>query len=100
MKHFPEGVRLNENEAEYQASLQEYQDGLVLNISRDRNGRYTVHRAVCQTLSYDLARKGQSHRPPKVLCHDGQELLRAAASQGIHPDHINRCGRCKPSHPH
>lgn len=44
--------------------------GVVLSLNRDRNGKYTVHRADCPTLSYDLVAKGQRHRTGKMCAYD------------------------------
>lgn len=97
MRAFAQGVRLNENEAEYQAALREYHHGLILNLSPDRNGRFTLHRAVCPTLSYDLALKGQSFRPPKLLLYGPAELASVAPARGIALEQLNYCSRCKPA---
>ena len=96
MRAFPNGVRLDENENEYQAALQEYHDGLVVNGKADRLGRRTIHRGSCETLRYDLATKQQNARSAKFLFHGPEEVARNGAMHGIKIDELNQCSRCKP----
>jgi hypothetical protein len=74
MRDFTSGIRLNENEDEYQSALRAYGDGLVLSLNPNRDGLFTVHRAGCLTVSYDLKRAGHSRRSGKVLFRDRAEL--------------------------
>ena len=96
MRAFPDGVHQDKNEAEYQAALKEYRDGLVVNLRSHRNGRHTLHRAGCGTVDYQLASKGQTSRSPKYLFRGVRELLERGPTVGIDVASLNDCGRCKP----
>ena len=74
MREFRDGIRLGQNEQDYQSALREYRSGLVINLARNRRGLYSLHRANCVTLSYPLEPQGQTHRAPKVLLRDRGEL--------------------------
>ncbi len=98
MRAFADGVRLKENEDEYQAGLREYHSGFVVILTRGRNGRYTLHRAICATLSYrlELKGKGQTSRAPKYLFYTVVNLYDNAVALGIDVLELNHCNRCKP----
>jgi hypothetical protein len=74
MQDFPSGIRLGENEDEYQLALHQYRGGLVLGFTKSRDGVRTVHRPDCLTISYDLKRAGHTKRSRKILFHDRAEL--------------------------
>ncbi len=96
MRDFSDGVRLNENGEEYQSALQEYSDGLVVSLNRSRQGKMTLHRTTCTTLSYDLQAKGsQSDRSGKVLFRDRNELNDWVGKQAnLEIGDLNHCSRC------
>ena len=96
MRAFADGVHQGKNEDEYQRALEEYRDGLVVKLRRDRNGRYTLHGAACDTVQYPLASKGQTSRSPKYLFSGIRELLERGPKVGIDVTSLNDCGRCKP----
>ena len=62
------------NEDDYQAALQEYPDGLVISLNRNKDGEYSLHIATCGTLSFDLAAKNQDSRAGKLIFRDQTEL--------------------------
>lgn len=78
MRDFSDGVQLSVTEDDYQTALQEYCDGLVVNLSRNRKGQFTLHKVTCGTLSYDLVEKDsptpQTHHCGKVLFRNQGEL--------------------------
>ena len=74
MRDFSAGIRLNENEDEYQSALQDHRGRFVLSLKPNRNGLFTLHDAGCLTVSYDLKRAGHSRRSGKILFSDRAEL--------------------------
>lgn len=96
MRDFSDGVRLKENEDEYQSALQEYSDGLVVSLNRNHQGKMTLHRATCNTLSYDLEAKGNhSARTGKLLFRDRNELSDWVEKQAnLEIGDLNHCSRC------
>jgi hypothetical protein len=71
---FRDGIRLDENEDDYQSALREFRGGYVLSLNPKRRGLITVHGAGCLTISYDLERAGHSRRSGKILFRDRAEL--------------------------
>ena len=99
MRDFSGGVQLGVNEDDYQTALQEYRDGLVVSLNRSRKGQFTLHKATCRTLSYDLSAKNstteQIHRSGKVLFRDHAELdAWLATNPDLELGGLNRCSRC------
>ncbi len=99
MRDFSNGVELGVNEDEYQAALREYRDGLVVGLNRSCEGQFTLHKATCGTLSYDLAVKdsptAQTHRSGKVLFRDHAELdAWLAGKPDLELGDLNQCSRC------
>jgi len=77
MRDFRSGIRLGENEDEYQLALREYRDypgALVLSLTKNRQKRYTLHDANCLTISYDLAPAGDSRRKGRILFRNRTEF--------------------------
>src|ERR1043165_4695401 len=99
MRDFANGVQPGVNEDDYQSALQEYRDGLVLSLNRSRRGQFTLHKATCSTLSYDLETKdspiSQTERTGKVLFRDHGELEAWLATRsGLERGDLNHCSRC------
>lgn len=97
---FSKGVQLGVNEEEYQAALKDYRDGLVLGLHRSRKGQWTLHKATCVTVSYDLSAKNtlkrHTRRSGKVLFHDITELEQWLSEQtDVTVGDLNACSRCK-----
>ena len=100
MRDFSGGVQLGVNEDDYQTALQEYSDGLVVSLNRSRSGQFTLHKAICGTLSYDLAAKDspteQTHRFGKVLFRDHAELEAWLATLlDLELGDLNHCSKCQ-----
>src|SRR4051794_19076886 len=99
MRDYSDGVEIGVNEDDYQTALREYRDGIVVNLTIGRTGKFTRHKANCGTLSYNLATKKsptpQTHRAGKILFHDEAELddwLKTRAD--VRSKGSNRCSRC------
>ena len=102
MEDFSAGIHLGENEDEYQAALRQHSEGLVLALTRSRRGRFTLHRATCDTISYDLStsKQGQRHRRGKLIFRDHTELHEWLGSRtDLALSDLNHCSRCMPSFP-
>jgi|ERR1041384_508387 hypothetical protein len=79
MDDFRNGIRLGDNEDEYQAALDQYRarpGGVVVSLTRNRRNLYSLHDAKCETLSYPLEPQGQTRRSGKLLFRDRAELDR------------------------
>lgn len=85
----------SEDEPRYKEWLKKHPSGLVLNLRTGRDGRPTLHAAICQTLSYDLASADQSTRSPKICCEELAELSELLPKYRLGWDTVNTCSRCK-----
>jgi hypothetical protein len=96
MEDFSGGIQLGVNEEEYRMALKEYHTGLVVNLKKNRQGRYSLHSSSCKTLCYDLESKEgmQKRRSGKLLFSDHAELLAWINSvSDLEMADLNRC-RC------
>ena len=101
MRDFRDGIRLGENEDEYQIALREYRDypgSLVLSLRKNRQDKYTLHDAMCLTISYDLERAGDSERKGRVLFRDRAEFDAWRPSNGWIEPLNEGCNECPRRH--
>jgi len=94
MHDYSAGVEEEAQHSEYLQWLSNNRLGLVLNLTRGRTGAYTLHRASCGTLSYDLASKGQRRRCGKICFDNDAELEEWCTKNGQIVADFNRCSKC------
>ena len=94
MRDFSKGITRGPIEDEYQAWLREHPTATVLSLNRGRDGRFTLHRAPCQTLSYDLEAAGHRDRSGRICCENDDELNGWLGNHAIQRGDLNTCSRC------
>ena len=98
MREFRNLLANSREDAEYLRWMRENPKGVVVNLLVGKKGKFTKHRTGCQTISYDIAAKGQRERPDKLAFESTDEFWRWHS--GIRDPkfvELNPCGRCKPS---
>lgn len=95
MRDYSQGLDAREPaHAEYLEWLVDNPHGLVLGVRAGRTGALPLHRPHCETLSYDLVRKGQQRRTGKICFEDSSELRAWLAAQSRSADDLKRCSSC------
>ncbi len=83
------------DEQRYQQWLAEHPDGVVVSLNRSRQGKLTVHRSTCSTISYNVKAAGQNRRSGRICFSDWREL--SCLEPELKLGGLNHCTRCKPS---
>ena len=91
---FSDGIEPGKREEEYQAWLAAHPDGLVLSLNAGRDGRWTLHSARCQTLSFDFVSAGHSQRSGKVCRDNNTEIDKWLTDHSRNRSELNTCSRC------
>jgi hypothetical protein len=96
MRDYSSGIEAGEADRGYLDWLRDHPAGLVLNLSKDRNGRPVLHRTTCDTISYDLEAKGHTRRDSKLCFEDRAELQAWRVTAASATADLSTCSRCKP----
>jgi hypothetical protein len=96
MLEFRQRISTGVDEERYQEWLQHHPSGLVLSLNRSREGEFTLHRATCQTISFDraLKRDNSTGRTGKICFDNWSEFdgwVRSEWDQSYVPNYCSRC---------
>jgi hypothetical protein len=98
MISFSNSVAAGQQEAQYRRWLQDHPNGFVLAERRNRKGRRTWHRSLCNKVNFDLDGTLLRKRSGRVCFDDRAEFDKwFADARNPSLEEINECPFCRPS---